>query len=32
MTAFQRAHGLVVDGVAGPLTWARLEQLDAAQS
>ena len=25
LVAFQRAHGLLADGVAGPLTWARLE-------
>jgi putative chitinase len=25
LIAFQRAHGLLADGVCGPLTWARLE-------
>lgn len=25
LVAFQRAHGLLPDGIAGPLTWARLE-------
>jgi len=25
LIAFQRAHGLLADGIAGPLTWARLD-------
>lgn len=25
LVAFQRAHGLLADGIAGPLTWARLD-------
>ena len=25
LMAFQRAHGLLADGIAGPLTWARLD-------
>ncbi len=25
LIGFQRAHGLLADGIAGPLTWARLE-------